>query len=208
MKRISRATCACGCEACYCRASPIRLEVTIAGLLNKSCDECGQLNGVFIVQTAAPHTRCYFDYEFAEPLCVGEDPDDKITHFFVHLTEDGGGNTVISSGWTPCGNFDCPFAGATLVGKANCHEWVDEPLTPAGGGGKCDWDPETKSVTVSSLSGARTKGGKVLPRPTRELEEVLFIEQLCKACPEQKTCPMAHTKYWENLFSRCPDYKW
>lgn len=149
MKRIVQAECACGCDSCYCRASPLRLQVVVVGLENKDCDECTQLNGTFVLDVW-PNDRCHFDKELDSPLCVGEE-DDKITHMFVDIDEDGAGNTTLHWGLWPCGLVDCPFADATLVGKAKCHDFVNEFLLPAGGGGKCDWNPFTRSVTVTSL---------------------------------------------------------
>jgi hypothetical protein len=62
----------CGCECEFCDATPAEMDVTISGLSNQDCTDCGSLNDTYTLACqgqTVPGADCYWQFDFPASFC-------------------------------------------------------------------------------------------------------------------------------------------
>ena len=87
------------CEFCNTGKTPQQLEMTVGGVANASCGNCGTYNGVFVLQQVSEAKPCLWCYTFTPDPC----PSWALIHQ-VYLAS--GAVWARVCGFNVCGVFD------------------------------------------------------------------------------------------------------
>jgi hypothetical protein len=149
------------CDYCSTGTDADEYQVDISGIVDETCNECGSLNGSYVLQRCSD---CYWRYNFETILCDGTYGCDAIELFMEQTSVPGYGNVIVNIGKRVVSSISDPcgvvFYGITwgkvLSPTQDCAfaAGLDIPFVSEATGFFCNQDlcdPTASTCTVTGL---------------------------------------------------------